>query len=241
MAPVRDTDIPSDDSTGSPGPVDPGTPSATRQRLRHRVTVAKGRVEASAGGELWKRLTALDFIGQAMLFAAIFLLCLFPFLIVADALAHRSITTVLTRLLGLDPRAAADVGHLFTASHNTTESVTGASYVLFVLGGYAAVTALQALYEKAHQLQSRGFRDLVRRFVWLAITVGSPWWRVGRGTSSATRAGRCCSSSSAWPSIASSGGSPCGSFSAEGSTGGTSSREALPPASAGWGWSSCSG
>ena len=57
----------------------------------------------------------MDVINQGMLFAATLLLCLFPFLIVASALADRQVVTTLARDTGLNGTAAADVGHLFAA------------------------------------------------------------------------------------------------------------------------------
>ena len=46
----------------------------------------------SSAEHLWSRLSALDFINKGMLFAAVLLLCFFPFIIVANALAgHRQL------------------------------------------------------------------------------------------------------------------------------------------------------
>jgi membrane protein len=57
----------------------------------------------------------MDFINRAMLFAAVLLLCFFPFLIVLNALAGRSAVTTLSRRLGLNHQAAVDVSHLFAS------------------------------------------------------------------------------------------------------------------------------
>ena len=102
------------------------------------------------------RLDAMDFINRGMLFAATLLLCLFPFLIIANALAGRSAATGLARHLGLNQQAAADVGGLFTSSAATSSAVTGTAWVFFILGGIAAATAIQQLYEAAFELDSRG-------------------------------------------------------------------------------------
>ena len=121
---------------------------------------------------LWRRLDAMDFINRGMLFAATLLLCLFPFLIIANALAGRSAATGLARHLGLNQQAAADVGGLFTSSAATSSAVTGTAWVFFILGGIAAATAIQDLYEPAFELDSRGARDMLRRLIWLAVLVG---------------------------------------------------------------------
>jgi len=108
-----------------------------------------------------------------MLFAATLLLCFFPFLIVGDALAGRSATAGLARHAGLNKQAAAALGHLFAPAATTSNAVTGtASVVFFVLGGIAAATALQQLYERIFKLESRGMKDIGRRLIWLALLIG---------------------------------------------------------------------
>ena len=77
----------------------------------------------------------MDFINRGMLFAATLLLCLFPFMIVANALAGRSAASSLARHLGLNKQAAADVGGLFTSSAATSSAVTGTAWVFFILAG----------------------------------------------------------------------------------------------------------
>ena len=127
----------------------------------------------------------MDFINKGMLFAAVLLLCFFPFLIIANALAGQSAVTGLTRRLGLNQEAASDVGHLFASSTSTSSAVTGTAYVFFILGGIAAAAAVQDLYERAFDLDARGLKDIVRRFIWLCSVVGvafvtgwaGPWLR----------------------------------------------------------------
>ena len=162
----------------SPGVAADGGRGA-RHRARHGTEAAKGKIEAAKGKyagspaeHLWRRLDAMDFINRGMLFAATLLLCLFPFLIIANALAGRSAATGLARHLGLNQQAAADVGALFTSSAATSSAITGTAWVFFILGGIAAATAIQGLYEAAFELDSRGARDMPRRLIWLAVLVG---------------------------------------------------------------------
>ena len=150
-----------------------------RRRVRHGTEAGKGKIEAAKGKyagssaeHLWRRLDAMDFINRGMLFAATLLLCFFPFLIIANALAGRSAASSLARHLGLNQQAAADVGALFTSSAATSSAVTGTAWVFFILGGIAAATAVQDLYERAFELASRGARDMLRRLIWLALLVG---------------------------------------------------------------------
>jgi membrane protein len=97
---------------------------------------------------LWHELDAADFMNQAMLLAATLLLCAVPFFLVAAALTGRSAVSALTVRLGLSQQAAADVGHLFTSASATSNAVTGLSWVFFILGGIAAATGVQALYQR---------------------------------------------------------------------------------------------
>ena len=105
-----------------------------RHRVRHGIEVAQGKYVGSPAEHLWRRLDAMDFINRAMRFAATLFLCLFPFLIIANALAGRSAPRALARHLGLNKQAAADVGGLLTSSAATSSVVTGTAWVFFILG-----------------------------------------------------------------------------------------------------------
>ena len=92
--------------------------------------------------------------------------------------------TTLARDTGLNSTAAADVGHLFASSAATASAVTGtASMVFFVLGGIAAATALQQIYERAFDVPHQGMKDIPRRLAWLAVLIGTSllggWARPG--------------------------------------------------------------
>jgi membrane protein len=142
------------------------------ERLRRTTYELRDRYSDTSAGQVWRRLNAIDFINTGMMFAAVLLLCLFPFLIVVNALAGRSQVAGISRQLGLNREAARDVSHLFASSVSTSDAITGGGYVLFVLGGIAAATAVQDLYEKAFGLSSRGMKDIPRRLTWLGIVMG---------------------------------------------------------------------
>jgi membrane protein len=143
------------------------------RHVQPHVAGVKQRYQDSSADHLWRRLDAMDFINRGMLFAAILLLCFFPFVIVVNALAGRSAVTSLTRHLGLNQHAARIVSELFTSSSATANSLSGASYVLFILGGIAAASAIQDLYERAFGLETRGMRDVLRRLVWLGVVMAA--------------------------------------------------------------------
>ena len=212
-----------------------------RHRVRHGIEAGKGKYAESPAEHLWRRLDAMDFINRGMLFAATLLLCLFPFLIIANALAGRSAASGLARHLGLNQQAAADVGALFTSSAATSSAVTGTAWVFFILGGIAAATAIQGLYEAAFELEGRGARDMLRRLIWLAVLVGGSvlaGW-AGPALRSAGGPGPARGHRPGWRSPAF-GGSRSGSCWRDGSPGGTCSRPPSPRPCSGWAWRQCS-
>ncbi len=157
--------------------------------VRHARRAAGWGQQKYAGSwaeSLWHRLAAVDFMNQAMLLAATFLLCALPFIIVATALAGRSAVTTLTVRLGLNQQAAADVGHLFTSASATSNAVTGLAWLFFILAGIAAATAVQRLYQRVFDLESRGPRDTLRAVIWLALVAG--WVALGTAAGPGLRA-----------------------------------------------------
>jgi membrane protein len=149
-----------------------GVESGVR-RARRGAEWGRRRYTGSSAQDLWTRLNAVDFINAGMLFAATLLLGFVPFLIVGDALAGRSIAQTIGRHSGLNAQASADFDHLFASASTTHSAVAGtASAVFFVLGGIAAATALQQLYERVFGLASRALKDIWRRLIWLAWLIG---------------------------------------------------------------------
>jgi membrane protein len=142
------------------------------RRARRAAEWGKNKYAGSWAEYLWRQLDAVDFMNQAMLLAATLLLCAVPFLLIAAALAGRSVVSGLTARLGLSQQAAADVGHLFTSSSATSNAVTGLSWVFFILGGTAAATAVQRLYQRVFQVDPQGAGDRLRGLIWLALALG---------------------------------------------------------------------
>jgi membrane protein len=124
---------------------------------------------------------------QAMVLAGTLLLCVLPFIIVLTTLTGHSAAAALSRRLGLNQQAAADMGHLFASETTTSASVTVACVVFVVLFALAGASEVQQLYERIFDLESHGVRDLLRRLIWWGLTVGTlflsglvwPWVRAG--------------------------------------------------------------
>lgn len=155
--------------------------------VRHGVGAAKEKYSGSAAEDLWHRLDALDFMNQALLLAGTLLLCVFPFFIVLSALAGRGAASSLSRRLGLNQQAAADMGRLFTSSGATSATINTACLVLLVLFALAGANAVQKLYEQIFDLDSRGARDTLRRLIWAGLVVG--WLFLGNLVGPTLRAG----------------------------------------------------
>jgi membrane protein len=142
--------------------------------VRQAAEWGKKKYAGSFAEDLWHRLDAMDFINRGVMFAATLLLSLFPFLIVVSALAGSSVVSTLARSTGLNGQATADLGRLFASSEATVSAMVGtASMVFLVLGGIAAATALQEIYEEAFALPHMGTSIIPRRLAWLAVLIGA--------------------------------------------------------------------
>ena len=138
-------------------------------RLTGARTKVVRRYQGSFAQLLFTRLSALDFMNQAILFGAGVLLSLLPFLVLLSAFANERVDDDLALHLGLDHRAATIVSHLFTQHGAKWNSATALSLLVMVAGTITVVSALQAIYEKAFDQQHRGMRDLPRFVVWTIV------------------------------------------------------------------------
>lgn len=169
----------------------PGLPAHAARRA---ATVCAGW-SGGVARHLWRRLNTLDFINRAMLFAAELVMSFVPFVIIVQALAGRSATISLIRRFGLTPQA--ETGKLLTSPSATSGAITGLGYVVFILGGIAAAAAIQELYERAFDLESRGLTDTPRRLVWLGgVVAAGAHWPAGPGPPCSRPEARCYSPSS---------------------------------------------
>src|SRR6516162_4372348 len=110
------------------------------RRLLEQGSHAFDWVRATAAGTFWSKLNAIDFMNSSLQFAALAVLCLFPFLITVSAESGGDARHALVARLGLDQEAARDVDDLMSSgSHTvTTLSVVGAAVVLFGALGIAS-------------------------------------------------------------------------------------------------------
>ncbi|HXW34313.1 MAG TPA: YhjD/YihY/BrkB family envelope integrity protein [Acidimicrobiales bacterium] len=140
-----------------------------QRRLLDKGTHAVDRVKASTAGSVWTRLNAVDFMNSSMQFAALGVLCLFPFLIVVSAgTGHDLRKTVITRM-GLDQHAAKDVNTLIAPGNHavTSLSIVGGALILF--GAIGIASTLQGWYQRVYEQPpaKKWSRQLMDRLAWL--------------------------------------------------------------------------
>jgi hypothetical protein len=107
-------------------------------------------VRTTKAGTFWSKLNAVDFMNSSLQFAALAVVCLFPFLITVSAESGGDARHALIARLGLDERAARDVDALMSSgSHTvTTLSIVGAVFVL--LGAMGIASTLQIWYQRVY-------------------------------------------------------------------------------------------
>jgi membrane protein len=162
--------------SGHVGSDEDGAGANRRQALvaRERRLVEGGshvaeRVRSSTAGSVWYRLNAVDFVNSSMQFAALGILCLFPFLVVVSAgTGHDLRRTVITRM-GLDRQAANDLNTLVSPGSHAVTNLSIVGGILIVLGAIGIASTLQAWYQRVYEQTPprRWWRQLANRSLWL--------------------------------------------------------------------------
>lgn len=140
--------------------------------VRRAVDAAARRFEGSWLQALTTRLAALDFGNWIILFGAALLLSVLPLIILLSSLANERIDDDLSRHIGLNRQGA----HIINGLFRNSPTHTAAPIVLGVLIGFAGTTtvasSLQVMYERVFDQERRGWRDLPRFVVWVAVLFG---------------------------------------------------------------------
>jgi membrane protein len=126
-------------------------------------------MRASMAGTFWSRLNAVDFMNSSLQFAALTVLCLFPFLIIVSAESGGDARHALVARLGLNQKAAQDVNELMSSGRHavTTLSIVGAAVVF--LGAMGMASTLQVWYQRVYDQPPawKLARQFANRFLWL--------------------------------------------------------------------------
>ena len=144
------------------------------RRLLDQGSHAVDWVKTTTAGNFWAKLNAVDFMNSSLQFAALAVLCLFPFLITVSAESGGDARHALAARLGLDQKATRDVDELMSSGSHavTTLSIVGAAIVL--LGALGIASTLQVWYERAYdQPPAQNLtRQLANRLLWLGGLMG---------------------------------------------------------------------
>jgi membrane protein len=117
-------------------------------------------------------LKVLDVGNAIVVFGAGMLMSVLPLMILVGALANERIDDDLSRHIGLNRHGATIVQGLFrkTPPHSATPIVLG--LIVGLAGTMAVVSSLQVIYERVFDQDHRGWRDLPRFIVWVAVLFG---------------------------------------------------------------------
>jgi len=151
--------MPGESTTPDPPATGRGPP-----RLQSQTTALKGRVHArpraralrdtltrvQAPGKYWSRLTAVDFMNSSFAFAALAVICAFPFLAVISTITGGDVREALITRMGLNARAARDVERLIASGHEAAATLGVFGAILLVLGALGMASTLQSWYERIY-------------------------------------------------------------------------------------------
>jgi membrane protein len=135
------------------------------------VAAAQRRFEGTWVEAFIKELKAVDVVEWTTVFGAELLWSVLPLLILLSSLADTRIDDDLSRHIGLNNHGAHILEGLFrnTPSHAIIPILSGA--LVSFAGTVAVVGSIQVLYERAFELEQRGWRDLHRRIVWVVVLI----------------------------------------------------------------------
>jgi membrane protein len=145
-----------------------------RLTARRRAAYTKGsavarRAKAGVPGKLWTRLDAVDFMNSSMQFAALSMLCLFPFLIILSAATGRDVRRTIVERLGLDADAAKDINELIFSGKHAVTALTVLGAIFLILGALGIASTLQVWYERVNDqpAPTHWSRVVANRAVWV--------------------------------------------------------------------------
>jgi membrane protein len=143
--------------------------------LRGRATKVVGRVQSGTGGKLWQRLNAVDFMNSAFQLSALFLLCLFPFLVVVTDLLGGDPRKVIISRLGLKGQAAKDIDGLISNGHQAVATLTVLGAAFLALSAIGIAATIQTWYSKVYEreLPKVWWKQLIIRVIWVGSMIAN--------------------------------------------------------------------
>jgi membrane protein len=115
--------------------------------LRRRID----RFQDSAAGRFWSELSAADFMNSSFAFAALAVLCAFPFLAVTSAAIGGDFRKAIVSRMGLNAQARHDLNGLISTGNQAVATLTWISAIVLVLGAIGLASTLQAWYHRIYE------------------------------------------------------------------------------------------
>jgi membrane protein len=120
------------------------------QKVRKASVATIARVRRGAPGTYWSQLTAVDFMNSSLAFAALAVVCGFPFLAVIHASVGEDVRQAIVTRMGLNAQAARDVNALIASGNHAVSALTVFGSILLILGAIGMASTLQAWYQKIY-------------------------------------------------------------------------------------------
>ena len=140
---------------------------------RERVGRARERVDASAAGQLQRRVAELALMNQALILSALALMLFVPALVTLGALlplgSSGGMAAAAAHRVGLSPAATHDLQLLLPSRQVVRAATTGGGAVLTLLFTYSWPATLARGYQTIWDLPARGRQDAWRPLAWLLV------------------------------------------------------------------------
>jgi membrane protein len=123
-------------------------------RRSPRIQALQGRFarfQKSAAGRFWSQLSAADFMNSSFAFAALAVLCAFPFLAVSSSVIGGDVRKALVARMGLNAKATRDVDALIATGNQAVAALTWVSAVVLVAGAIGMASTLQVWYHRIYE------------------------------------------------------------------------------------------
>ena len=150
-----------------------GTSSSPRGRARERLADARSRYEGSWLADFVGQLKALDLGKWTTVFGAELLWSVLPLLILLSSLANKRIDDDLSRHIGVTGQGIYVFRALFRHSPTFAIAPIVTGLLFTFVGTVSIVHSIQDLYERVFDQEHRGWRDIPRFIVWLAVLLAA--------------------------------------------------------------------
>jgi membrane protein len=143
--------------------------SRVRSQAFHRVDAVRARYSDSWIQELRNHLNAVEFFDRTVVIGAELLWSALPLLILLSSFANHSIGVDVSRNLGLNKDGTEMVDALFRTHPSHALEPVLTSVLICGAGVISVIQSVQVVYERLYGQEHRGWRDLPRYLVWLAV------------------------------------------------------------------------